>query len=176
MNDQQIFRNDEVDLSALPSTEEVTVHPLQSSYLTMQVITNGLATLFFLVLTVIALPVIGLPVWALIAGLGFWILVGAVQMVFIIKGFPYKGYALRSRDIFYRKGWLYKQQVTVPFSRIQHVDIKEGVLERMFEISRLNIYTAGGQSSDLTIPGLTLDESQRIRSFILGIMTSDEEE
>ncbi|MDX1479761.1 MAG: PH domain-containing protein, partial [Saprospiraceae bacterium] len=71
---------------------------------------------------------------------------------------------------------LYKRQTTIPFTRIQHVDVRQGVLERSYDLGKLNIYTAGGQGSDLSIPGLRFDEAQRLKAFILGKVTEDEEE
>jgi membrane protein YdbS with pleckstrin-like domain len=71
---------------------------------------------------------------------------------------------------------LYKQQIAVPFNRIQHVDIRQGILERAFGLSKLNVYTAGGQSSDITIPGLRDDQAQRLKEYILRETTTQDEQ
>jgi membrane protein YdbS with pleckstrin-like domain len=176
MSEQHIFTNNQLDISLLPSVDDVAYHPLETSYRTLQLLVSMPALFVLMVASVIAVWQLGAPQWTFFTALGFWTLVAILQAIAIFKGFPCKGYALRERDIVYKKGWLYKQHVTIPFSRIQHVDIKEGILERAFEISRLNIYTAGGQSSDLTIPGLKPEDSRRLRSYIVRITTSDEEE
>ena len=94
----------------------------------------------------------------------------------ILITFPYKGYAIRQRDIIYKKGWLWKSVTTVPFNRVQHCDIKQGLIERQFNLSSLNVYTAGGQNSDLTIPGLEFEMAEKYKAFILKTISSDEEE
>lgn len=81
-------------------------------------------------------------------------------------GFPKRGYILRERDITYSKGWLFHSVTTIPFNRIQHSDVSQGPIERKFKLSTLKIYTAGGSSSDLSIPGLEAGEAQILREFI----------
>ena len=51
--------------------------------------------------------------------------------------FHYMGYALREKDISYRSGWLWRSMVTVPFNRVQHCEIKQGLIDRRFGLSRL---------------------------------------
>lgn len=178
MNDQHIFRNEEVNLTLLPEASALVFHPLQLKYRTIlllgAVISYGflMALSLFLIVTVDEIWVYGQYI---IIGLTFLAL---VNIMFIFKAFPYKGYAVRQKDILYRKGWLSRRLTTVPYSRVQHIDIKQGVLERYFDLSRINVYTAGGQSSDLTIPGLLPDEAQRLKSFILKTdpVAADEEE
>ncbi len=174
--EQKIFINQQVDLSILPSVEDLDFTGLETDFKRLQhivalifigIVLVGLVILFWLAET---------PLWISAFMIIGWIILGIVIMAIISKTFPYKGYAVRTRDLVYKKGWLYKKQITVPFSRIQHVDIKQGVLERKFKLGTLNLYTAGGQSSDLTIPGLNIDDARRFKSFILGVMESDEEE
>jgi len=40
----------------------------------------------------------------------------------------------------------------------------------------LNVYTAGGNGSDLTIPGLLPNTAQRLKTFIIKKTAIDEEE
>ena len=105
-----------------------------------------------------------------------WLCLGAIQYVVIIRAHRFKGFALRRYDLTYRKGWLYKKEVTVPYRRIQHVDVKQGFIERQFQLAKLNLYTAGGNSSDLTVPGLRIEDAQQFKAYIIGVMRGDEEE
>jgi uncharacterized protein len=173
---QKIFTNHQVDLSALPSVEDLHFNGLEERYRRLQYIASIIGTAVIFIALVIVFWINEVEMWISVLSIGFWVFIGLLQLVFITEGFKHKGYALRARDLVYKKGWLYKKQVTVPFSRIQHVDIKQGVLERSFGLSKLNLYTAGGQSSDLTIPGLNIEDAKRYKSFILGVMESDEEE
>ncbi|MBC8883129.1 hypothetical protein H9X57_06160 [Flavobacterium piscinae] len=41
----------------------------------------------------------------------------------------------------------------------------------MYQLTELQVYTAGGSSSDLHIPGLPKEEAERIKSFLLNKIT-----
>ncbi|MFW5762007.1 MAG: PH domain-containing protein, partial [Cyclobacteriaceae bacterium] len=41
-----------------------------------------------------------------------------------------------------------------------------GPLNRLFKLTTLKIYTAGGSTSDLNIPGLEYDDAQKLREYI----------
>lgn len=174
--EQNIFTNYQVDLKDLPTAAGIQFNGLEKKYRRIQYIVSLIVSTILLIGLVVLYFVSDPPGWVGASAFGLWLLLLILQFVFIKNGFIHKGYVVRTRDLVYKKGWLYKKQVTVPFSRIQHVDIKQGVLERSYGLSKLNLYTAGGASSDLSIPGLKLEDAKRIKSFILGIMTSDEEE
>jgi len=77
------------------------------------------------------------------------------------------GYAVREKDITFKSGWLWRSVTTVPFNRVQHCDLKQGMLDRRFGLSKLTIYTAGGQSTDLMIPGLLPETAEKLKTYIL---------
>lgn len=83
-----------------------------------------------------------------------------------IIGFPKRKYAIREKDISYKSGVFFKKITTVPFSRIQHVEIDEGPLMRLFKIATLSVFTAGDSSDDLKVKGLKKEEAIRIKEFI----------
>lgn len=80
--------------------------------------------------------------------------------------FPKKGYLLREKDLSYQKGLISYKLTTVPFNRIQHVEVNQGILAKLFHLSAVKIYTAGGTSSDLSIPGLPVDDAQKLKAFL----------
>jgi hypothetical protein len=92
------------------------------------------------------------------------------------KLYAHKGYALRENDVLYKSGWLWKRKVAVPYNRIQHVEIRRGPMEELLRLRKLEIYTAGGSSSDLSIPGLDPEQAEKLRSFISLKTGMDEEE
>jgi membrane protein YdbS with pleckstrin-like domain len=90
----------------------------------------------------------------------------ALIFIFLLIGFPKRKYALREKDISYKNGVIIKKMTTVPFSRIQHVEIEEKPISRMFGLSSLSVYTAGDSSDDLDISGIKKEEALRIKEFI----------
>lgn len=86
---------------------------------------------------------------------------------FRIAGVNKKGYAVREHDIIYKTGLLSQKQITIPFNRVQHVEIYEGFLLRLFGLARIEFFTAGGNWGDLKIPGLLINEADKIKAFVI---------
>ncbi|NVK51672.1 MAG: PH domain-containing protein [Flavobacteriaceae bacterium] len=85
---------------------------------------------------------------------------------YLIVGFSRRKYVVRDRDITYKSGVLIKTMTTVPFSRIQHVEINEAPISRLFSLASLNVFTAGDSSRDLVIKGIKKEEALKIKEFI----------
>ena len=103
-----------------------------------------------------------------------WALLLSVILMEELKGFKRRGYALRQRDITYKKGYLFHSQTTIPFNRIQHCETSQGPLSRAFGLMTLKVFTAGGASSDLRISGLRPDEANKLKEFITEASSSYE--
>ena len=80
-----------------------------------------------------------------------------------------KKYALRERDISYKSGLLIKKITTVPFSRIQHVEIDEKPISRLFGLASLSVYTAGDSSDDLVVKGLKKEILSQSKNLCMSI-------
>jgi hypothetical protein len=87
-------------------------------------------------------------------------------VTFYIIGFSRRKYALRDKDISYKSGVFVKTMTTVPFSRIQHVEIDQGPISRFLGLSSLTVFTAGDSSSDLVISGIKTEQALQIKEFI----------
>lgn len=95
----------------------------------------------------------------------FFIFFGAI-LLYIVLMFPLRMYAVRDKDISYRSGLFFRTLTTVPFSRIQHVEIDEGPISRVFKLASISVYTAGDSSDDLIIKGIKRDKALQIKEFI----------
>jgi membrane protein YdbS with pleckstrin-like domain len=76
-------------------------------------------------------------------------------------------YRLETAGFEIRRGWLWKRQVTVPISRVQHTDVAQGPLQRRFGIGKLIVYTAGTQNASVELDGLGFIEATRLRDALL---------
>lgn len=121
---------------------------------------------FFISDTPPLLLVIGLPILLIL--LFVW------RMILVSLGFPKKGYLLREKDISYRTGLLFYKLTTIPFNRIQHVEISQNLLEKSMGLSKMKVYTAGGSVSDLVIPGLLPEKAKQIEAFLLSKVSTYE--
>ncbi len=80
---------------------------------------------------------------------------------------PKKQYALREHDLSYQYGLFYRTTITQPIVRIQHVEVKQGPIERRLALASILAFSAGGQMHTFYIPGINVDDAHRMRSYIL---------
>jgi len=82
-------------------------------------------------------------------------------------------YRYELTDAGFRKelGVIYKRYVTIPYDRIQNVDIYRGILARILGLSDLNIQTAGTSAPTIMgegrLPGLSKEEAERLRNELV---------
>jgi membrane protein YdbS with pleckstrin-like domain len=163
------FSNSELDISSLPKAEEANLIPIAEQYYT---VITYYKTFYWFVLFIITLIIA-------IVNKEFhsWMMAGMTTAVFTILcflnfrlaylNFKNKAYAIREHDIIYQTGWLNKSLHVCPFNRIQHCSVDAGVFERDLGISKLKIYSAGGNDSDIVIPGLTHEQANNMRDLII---------
>lgn len=66
-------------------------------------------------------------------------------------------------------GVLTRHASTIPFHRVQHIDLEAGPLERRLGLATLVLRTASA-SSDSTVPGIDAAEAERLRRRILELV------
>ncbi|UMB53870.1 PH domain-containing protein [Lutibacter sp. A64] len=93
-------------------------------------------------------------------------LILSLFLLFIVLGFYKRKYAVREQDISYKKGVIVQTITTVPFARIQHVELEEKPFSRLFKLASIKIFTAGESGGDLKINGLSKKEAKKIKEFI----------
>lgn len=71
-----------------------------------------------------------------------------------------------SEDLVVRKGRLFRQVSSVPFGRLQYVDLQSGPLERKLGMATLQIFTAS-PSTSATIPGLPIETAELMRERLM---------
>jgi membrane protein YdbS with pleckstrin-like domain len=73
-------------------------------------------------------------------------------------------FELKDDELFLKRGVVTKISSTAPYCRIQHIDIAQNIVERIFGLSSLVVYTAGTKGADLVIPGLPHYYAQELQS------------
>ncbi len=72
-----------------------------------------------------------------------------------------------------RRGRLWQSETCVPTSRVQHLDLKRGPLERRFRLATLVIHTAGTRDSAVSVSGLDDDDAERLRDHLARQLDDD---
>ena len=73
---------------------------------------------------------------------------------------------LDDEGLWLRTGRLWWRETRVPASRVQHVDLKHGPLERRFKLATLVVHTAAVHLSGITVRGLDERDAQRLRDAL----------
>jgi uncharacterized protein len=76
-------------------------------------------------------------------------------------------YCLKPDCLVIRRGVFWKMETVVPKSRIQHVDIVQGPLQRGYQISDLILHTAGTRYALVPLGGLTQSLAPLLRNDLL---------
>ena len=163
------FTNDTILISNLPKFEQLQLQAIQPAFYKVILINIGI---------VFTLLGIGLGVLSYFKSDFFpnrvWLLIGAgyvsalvISFLFSRLSFKYKSFAFREHDAIYKSGVISQTTTIVPYKRIQHVALHQGLFSRYFGLASLELFTAGGSSTDLEINGLTLEEAQRYKIWII---------
>jgi len=110
-----------------------------------------------------------------------WVIIPAfLVLCFVWAKLTYHFYRYELTDIGFRKehGVIYKKYVTIPYDRIQNVDIYRGILARLLGLSDLNIQTAGasavvnrygamGMGAEGRLPALSRETAEELRDELV---------
>lgn len=92
--------------------------------------------------------------------------------------YKYYKYELTENGFKKESGVIYKKYVTIPYDRIQNIDINRGIISRMLGLSDLQIQTAGfsavmgnnmarGIGAEGRLPALSKDTAEQLREELL---------
>lgn len=113
----------------------------------------------------------------LVVGVGA-ALIGLAVLVVVLLGvglvglrmarirYEYSSYLVGERQIEVRRGAMFRTELTIPYHRVQHVDVSAGPLEQLFGLRSLTLVTAASTISG-AIAGIEPDEADRVRTVVL---------
>jgi len=162
------FSNEILDTTALPRYEAVPFRLLDKRYWTVVLLS---------LLVVFAAIGVGIVLFALFVEDGEealpWMISGYIvvtALTFWLSRIAYlkKGYAFREHDVLFRHGIIATKTIVIPYNRVQHVALHEGVFSRMFGLAEVKVFTAGGNSGDIDIPGIRKPEAEDIKQLLMG--------
>ena len=160
------FTNETIDINLLPQYQEVPLHPLHPSY--WKVIVINICICLLLIIGCAALVFFLKPetrTYILMTALAIAAF-GAFLFIIFRLSFKRRGLAIRERDIIYGSGILSAKTTIIPFNRIQHVALNEGIFSRMYKLGALEVFTAGGATGNVKIYGLAIDEANKIKELL----------
>lgn len=162
----QDFTNGTLDLELLPKYEEVPLHALSRKY--WNVILLNITILLSLIAAVLVAILVLIeevrPYIYVIAGI---YIAFSLLLIFLYRASLHRrGYALREKDLIYRSGIIAISTSVIPFARIQHIALNEGIFSRIFQLGALHVFTAGGASGSITIAGIDIEQAKQIKEIL----------
>jgi membrane protein YdbS with pleckstrin-like domain len=106
-----------------------------------------------------------------------WLLLAAIALMTIVSLViaPRRarsiGYLLREDDLLFRRGIMFQRFVSVPYGRMQLIDITRGPVGRMLGLADLKFVTAAA-STGVMIPGLPDPEAAELRDRLVSLAES----
>lgn len=117
--------------------------------------------------------VLGLPAFLGFAtDIGIWRVVAgalAIALVSLVGGWIAWArfrYGVGPGGIVIESGILNRSRRSIPFERIQDVDIERGPLARLFGLAKLRIETGGADKDEGTLDSVTLAEAERLQAAL----------
>lgn len=65
------------------------------------------------------------------------------------------------------RGVFWRHRITIPISRIQHVDVSQGPLQRQFGLGKVTVHTAGTQLAAIELSGIAYEAAIWLREQII---------
>jgi membrane protein YdbS with pleckstrin-like domain len=157
-----LFSNEPISTDHLPRLNDEAFVSVDSRYLRVRLAGVALAA------TVAGIGAVMLAVQAdrkvppLLIGGAVLLLLLLVAIVRVLE-VRRLAYQLREHDLSLRSGVITHRVESLPFSRIQHVNVRRGPIERSLGLATLQVSTAG---PDISIPGLTQADAERIKLLV----------
>lgn len=120
---------------------------------------------------VILLQVESVSDFSRVAGIvfGYLIFVAILIEIYIFIAYRRYRYSFEKDSFNIESGVVWKKAVSIPYWKIQNVDISRGVIARSFGFSTINVQTAGrsGYLSEGLLPAIEFGQAEKIREFLV---------
>ncbi|QOW20701.1 PH domain-containing protein [Lysobacter ciconiae] len=79
------------------------------------------------------------------------------------KQFRHTYWRLDPEGLALRRGRMWLRETRVPITRVQHLDLKRGPLQRRRSLATLVVHTAGTRNSSVVVPNIDVDDAEFLR-------------
>ncbi len=95
-------------------------------------------------------------------------LVLGLAYTFIMPSLSYRymRFDVQGDDLVLEQGVFTRVRTVIPYRRIQHTDVRQGVVERFYGLASLVVYTAGTRTAAAVIPGLSAEYAEELRNHL----------
>ena len=102
---------------------------------------------------------------------GVFVVPALLLALFFVWRLPRRRWIARGYDVAVDRlrvvqGILFRSDTVVPFGRVQHIDVDQGPIERMFGLATITLHTAGSHNASVGLPGLAHETALEMREAI----------
>ncbi|WP_065187781.1 PH domain-containing protein [Shewanella woodyi] len=141
---------------------------VESRYYTQVLIETSVAALLFITLLTSFLIIgaemplhiiaIIVPALVLIAATITWLRVSHAKSI---------AYGVCEHELLMQKGIIWFKRISLPYTRLQHISLSQGPIERKFNLRTLKCFSAGSGSAEIELPGLESKAAEKLRQHLL---------
>jgi putative membrane protein len=96
-----------------------------------------------------------------LAAMGIFGGFGAVMAYFTTR------FGIEGNELVWRTGWLFKKDRRISLDHINNVNMRQGLLERLFKVVTVEVETAAGHGAELKLQVLSQADAESLRSELL---------
>ena len=108
-------------------------------------------------------------------GLAALLVAGAFGAWLGTKQYTNTAWRLDRHGLAVRRGRFWQRETSVPATRVQHLDLKRGPLQRGRDLATLVVHTAGTAHSSVSVPNLDIADAERLRDRLGRQIEHDDE-
>jgi membrane protein YdbS with pleckstrin-like domain len=131
------------------------------------IISSVVAMTIITVLTAFLLIINPLPLIIATGFIALTILVAALVIKLIHLKANNIAYGLFKHEMVLREGLFWVSTTALPFTRLQHVNLSQGPIERKFNLVTLKCFSAGSGMAEIDLPGINADLAEHLRQHLL---------
>lgn len=129
---------------------------------TISIILISILSVFLIFVATIPLPIaaIVIPALLLIGSTITWLRYAHAKAI---------GYAVCAHELVMQTGIIWVKRISLPYTRLQHISLSQGPLERKFYLRTLKCFSAGSGSAEIELPGLESKTAEKLRQHLLSM-------
>jgi membrane protein YdbS with pleckstrin-like domain len=144
--------------------DEDALTPLHPNYVKLVRLATVLLALPFVVGALVLELAEQLPRGAFLAP----VLLAALYLIIRapLRRYHARGYQMGEDRLRVVRGLIFRSDTVVPFGRVQHIDVHQGPVERLYGLGTLVVHTAGNHNASVSLPGLAHADAMAMREDI----------
>ncbi len=152
------------------SFDQIPLSPVEPRHYTQVLIeTAAISITFISILSVflIFVATIPLPIAAIV--IPALLLIGSAITWLRYLNAKAIGYAVCPHELVMQTGIIWVKRISLPYTRLQHISLSQGPLERKFYLRTLKCFSAGSGSAEIELPGLESKTAEKLRQHLLSM-------